>query len=226
MSTYGSNVGHMITMDTTQTWGWGSYTEKLTSVANGIANYELSYTNGNLHGSTTYGIQVHPNNVLKVNGTGDTGDPTSYSITRSGTTIAFTNDNGVIQLGDFVNLGLMGFTVTANELWPVAGSTSTNSGSVTQNMDGSLSFQVDAGSDSSETYIIQLDSVQKATITPTGVGPWYRNYTFAEHTTIGYGIWSLVDQNGVLGSIPTTAPNTNTPSSTATSKRKVSCNFW
>jgi len=106
---------------------------------------------------------------------------------------------------------------------------SLNTGSITQNMDGSLSFQVDASSDSSETYSISLNNVNNATIVPSGVGPWYKNYTNSQHTAIGYGTWRLYDQNSILDSISTTAPATppaqSTDSSTSTIK-KVFCNFW
>jgi len=103
---------------------------------------------------------------------------------------------------------------------------SVNTGSVTQNMTGGLSFVVDAGSDASETYIIQLDGVQKATISPSGVGPWFLNYTFAEHTAIGYGTWSLIDQSGAIATPLTTTNTSGPPASTTNSRRKVFCNFW
>jgi len=106
---------------------------------------------------------------------------------------------------------------------------SLNTGSATQNMDGSLSFLVNAGSDSSETYAISLNNVDKASIVPSGVGPWYHNYTYAQHTAIGYGTWRLYDQNGVLADISTTAPSATppvVPPVTVSTTRKVFCNFW
>lgn len=120
--------------------------------------------------------------------------------------------------------------VTSAMLWTSGTSTeSLNTGSITQNMDGSLSFQVHASSDSSETYSISLNNVDNASIVPSGVGPWYKNYTNSEHTAIGYGTWRLYDQNSILDSIPTTAPATppaqSTDSTTSTIK-KVFCNFW
>lgn len=115
------------------------------------------------------------------------------------------------------------------------GGTSTeslNTGTATQNMYGGLSFVVNASSDSTETYSISLDNVDNASIVPSGVGPWYKNYTYAEHTAVGYGTWRLYDQNGVLDDIvtqqsatpPPTAPPPTAPP--ASSTKKVFCNFW
>lgn len=105
---------------------------------------------------------------------------------------------------------------------PAAGivTNSVNTGSITQNSAG-LYFQVDATSDVAETYTIQLASVPKATIIPSGVGPWELSYTALQHTAIGYGQWTLIDSNNTLSSYTTTAPTNN-----ATSKKKVFCNFW
>lgn len=112
------------------------------------------------------------------------------------------------------------------------GLNSLNSGTATQNMDGSLSFIVSPGSSSSETYSISLSGVDQASIVPSGVAPWYKNYTFLEHTSIGYGEWILYDQNGPLATITTTDPATPatpaTPAAPATEEtvRRVFCNFW
>merc|ERR1711934_1014384 len=135
-----------------------------------------------------------------------------------------------IDLYDHATGGTMvfNFYVGSTNLWTGSGTFSegVNTGSITQNMNGGLSFIVDAGSDSSETYIIQLDAVQKATISPSGVGPWFLNYTFAEHTAIGYGTWSLIDQSGAIATPLTTTNTSGPPASTTNSRRKVFCNFW
>merc|ERR1711934_371861 len=135
-----------------------------------------------------------------------------------------------IDLYDHATAGTMvfNFYVGSTNLWTGSSTSSegVNTGSITQNMNGGLSFVVDAGSDASETYITQLDGVQKATISPSGVGPWFLNYTFAEHTAIGYGTWSLIDQSGAIATPLTTTNTSGPPASTTNSRRKVFCNFW
>jgi len=106
------------------------------------------------------------------------------------------------------------------------GLSANNSGTATQNMDGSLSFIVSAASNSGESYSISLGGVDKFTITPVGVGPWFKNYTFAEHSAIGYGAWILYDQSGPLDTVTTTAPATPPVVPGGSTQKKVFCNFW
>lgn len=105
---------------------------------------------------------------------------------------------------------------------------SVNTGLATQNLDGSLSFQVNSSSDANETYSIALSyGSPSAYINPVGVGPWYHNMSFAVHSAIGYGTWRLSDQNNPnIAWVTTTAPSApGTGDSTSTTK-KCHCNFW
>jgi hypothetical protein len=149
----------------------------------------------------------------------------SGSVTVSGGDTLYMYNTTSANLGSFV---FNGSWVTSGSASGRTGQSVNNSGTATQNNYGALSFIVSAGSNSSESYSISLAGDDKATITPVGVGPWYKNYTFAEHSAIGYGEWILYDQAGLLATITTTAPATPPPAPPATStpKRKVHCNFW
>jgi hypothetical protein len=80
----------------------------------------------------------------------------SYVPTHANTTLfCYNNENCDVILTVSYSTSSMGLS-------------SVNSGTATQNLDGSLSFIVSAGSSSSETYSISLDGSDKATITPPG----------------------------------------------------------
>lgn len=172
------------------------------------------------------------NLTFYVNSSLTSGTPGGFKLNGSS---ILSSDGDSLSAGDVVDVrnttdtGSLGtFTVPNPNTW-ISGGTSTeslNTGVITQNLDGSLSFQVDASSDASETYSIALDGVNDSSIVPTGVGPWYQNYTFAEHTAVGYGTWTLYDQNSILDSILTTASATPSTPSTSSSTKKVHCNFW
>jgi len=196
---------------------------------------------GSSSGKIVSGVRQWEFDIIKLAGGSD-----SYFSTGSGHQFHFVpgtaNNNGIWYMGStqgtrngrIISLGSNAvFNETSafvNGDVPSTGGNfnSTNSGAVTQNMDGSLSFQVDAGSSSNDTYSISLDNVDKASIVPNGLAPWYLNYTYAQHTAIGYGLWRLYDQNGVLDDIETQAPSTPPPSPppVTTTEKRVFCNFW
>lgn len=183
-------------------------------------------------GDVGAGVSAH--DIKFVPGTGwlDAGsaDPNKFRAGQASSSAVITPPVTATQLFLFNSTQFL--TALTTNYTSSPGSLSVNSGAITLDNYGTLSFQVNPGSSSSETYSISLDNVDKASIVPNGVPPWYHNYTYAAHTAIGYGTWRLYDQNGVLDDIvtqqsatpPPTAPPPTAPP--ASSTKKVFCNFW
>lgn len=186
--------------------GWQLKQNSSNYVISSAALLTYTYANG-------AGVWYHPHLGTSVSGTG------------SGTRIQLifdpTNPNPAHRRNEFDFLESDAFTSGG------PGTLSVNSGTITQDNFGTLSFQVNPGSNANETYSISLNNVDKASIVPNGVPPWYHNYTYAAHTAIGYGTWRLYDQNGVLDDIVTQQSATPPPTAPpASSTKKVHCNFW
>lgn len=187
-------------------------------------------------GDVGAGVSAH--DIKFVPGTGwlDAGssDPNKFRAGQASSSAVITPPVTATQLFLFNSAQFLTALTTNYTSSPGSGRTGmsvNNSGTATLDNFGTLSFIVSAGSNSSETYSISLGGVDKFTITPNGVPPWYKNYTFAEHSAIGYGEWILYDQAGPLATITTTAsatppPANPAPTTTTTTLKKVFCNFW
>lgn len=201
------------------------------TLSSGLYECVGGYTDGsgqwNDQNSGVHKITFDPSNGTWADGNANGSDPdyiTTTNVFASTTSVTGYPSKIFLWGGTTLNCEFNTESWAANS----TGTEGLNSGTVTQNMDGSLSFQVSAGSDSNETYSISLDNVDKASIVPSGVGPWYKNYTYAEHTAIGSGTWRLYDQNGILASIEILASATppTPPAQSASAQKRVFCNFW
>jgi hypothetical protein len=228
MTSFG-NVGHVLT-NTGQNTNQTTANYECISVTNGIYLYELQ--SGSNGGDNIAYIATGNNaNTWTANPSTDGNyDPSNFlSAGSNGSSIITpTNANTALHIGygTTSTVWIASFSVVYSSGLGPPQTYSNNSGTITQNMDGSLSFQVSASSDSNETYGISLDNVAQDYIVPSGVGPWYHNYTFAEHSAIGYGTWTLYDQNGILDSLLTSQPATPPVVPPANTQKKVFCNFW
>ena len=144
MSTFGTSV--IGTGITSSSGAWhGTFTYTFSGISGAIASYDIA-------AGTEYGLQIHSGNVLKVNGSGDGLEPHSYKITHNSVTTHYSNDDGVIAVGDVVTLHngttasssvKLVFTVTVDHVWTTSsgGGTSTEGGGINPLSNGSSGTQ-------------------------------------------------------------------------------------